>query len=200
MGNAEVHAAAPGKDFLADRVGNRVGVVPRPLLGEGNADLHRTAGVHRVQTAKQGFAHRHHANEIIKNGAELAFGAGGIQALVVSFACRGGDIQCAVDQKLRDMQLAGATVDFRAGDLGQARHWRVGLKGGLLLGDGEYRAQVFVAGGQPLGGKSGLDVGGPALAIRCFGRHQLHDAGAGLFGGQVWQCLSALTATTRQCH
>ncbi|MNE54073.1 hypothetical protein D3C80_1488320 [compost metagenome] len=86
MGDAEIHAATPGEHFMADRAIHRVGITLGLLLGEINADLHWPTGVHRVKAAEQGFAHGHHADEVIENRAQLLFTARRIEAIVVGFA------------------------------------------------------------------------------------------------------------------
>ena len=170
VSDAEIHTAASGEDFLADRAGHGVGVLPCAFFGKGDADLHRPAGVYRVQAAKQVFAQWHHADEIIKNGAQLALGAGRIQALIVGFTVGRSDAQGTAHYKLGDMQLAGAAVDFTAGDLAQPRHRRVGLKGRFLLGHSQHGTQVFIGGRQALGSECDLDIRCPAGAVRNLGR------------------------------
>ena len=152
-------------------MGHRVRVVPRLFLGKGDADLHRAAGVHRVQAAEQAFTQGHHANEVIEDRAQLPLGTGGIQALVVGFARGRGDVECTAHEEGGDVQLAGATVDLGACDFGQARHGWVSLEGRFLFSHRQHGTQVFVAGREPLRGKRCIEISGPALAIRGFGRH-----------------------------
>ncbi|MNC16369.1 hypothetical protein D3C75_642230 [compost metagenome] len=86
MRNAEIHAAASGEHFMTNRALHRVRIALGLLLGKINADLHRPAGMHRVEAAEQGLAHRHHADEVIENSAQFLFTARGIQAAAVAFA------------------------------------------------------------------------------------------------------------------
>ncbi len=86
------------------------------------------------------------------------------------------------------MHLGRAAVDLLPGDAPQARHRRVDLEGGLLLGHRQHRAQVALARLKALGAEGHLDVPGPARAVRHLGRQQAQDPGLGLFGGQCW-CL-----------
>ncbi|MNN64199.1 hypothetical protein D3C81_1796290 [compost metagenome] len=86
MRNAKVHAATPGKDFASYRAFHRIRIAFGLLFGKVDADLHRPAGVHRVEACEQGLAHGHHANEVIENRTQLLFAARGIQPVAVGFA------------------------------------------------------------------------------------------------------------------
>ena len=171
VGDAEVHAATPAEHFLAQGAVVGIGIAACMLLGEGNADLHRPTGVHRVEGAEQLPAQGHHADKVIEDRTQLFLAAHSGQALGVGLAGGRLQIEGGRNQKARDMQAAGATVDFLAGDLAQAGHLGVGLEGGLLLGNGQHGTQVAVAGVQLLAGKSHLDICGPALAVfHCGGQ------------------------------
>ncbi|MNO99972.1 hypothetical protein D3C76_917570 [compost metagenome] len=190
MGDAEIHASAPAEHFLADRTLYRIGIVLGPAFGEVDADLHRPTGVHRVEPAKQCLPQGGHADEIIENRAQLFLRAHLGQALVIGLAGGRVQLQGRIDQQVRHMQLGRSLVDFSAGDPGQPRDLRVYLEGGFLLDDGQYRTQVFIGRGNVLGGKGGIDIGGPAFTVRGFRRHQPDDfgpylgrAGGGFFCG-----------------
>ena len=150
--------------------------------------------MHRVEAAKQVFAQRHHADKVIEDGAQLAFGACRIKALVIGFARWRGDIQRAAHHELRDVQLARAPIDFAAGDFCQVGHRRVSLKSRFLLSHGQHRTQVFVVGLKLLRGESGVNVVGPTLAIRNVGGQQLKQPRTRLFGRAAGQRLGALAA------
>ncbi|MNH10575.1 hypothetical protein D3C79_700580 [compost metagenome] len=80
-------------------------------------------------------------------------------------AVAGRRFQCTIDQQARDVQARGAAVDLVTGDTPQVGHLRVGIEGRLLLGHRQYRAQVALAGGNPLGFEGLLNVLGPALTV-----------------------------------
>ncbi|MNV48681.1 hypothetical protein D3C71_1406000 [compost metagenome] len=98
MGDAEVHPATTGKDFTADRTVHRVGIILGLLLGKLDADLHRPAGVHRVEACEQRLAHGHHADEIIENRAQFLLAARRIQAIAVGFSIGRIDPQSSANQ------------------------------------------------------------------------------------------------------
>ncbi|MNZ81045.1 hypothetical protein D3C78_997010 [compost metagenome] len=197
VGDAEVHAAAPGEDFLANGALDRIGVALRIGFGEGDAHLHRATGVHRVQAAEQFLAEGHHADEVVEDGAQLLLGAHREQALFVGFAGGRVDLESGAHQQRRHVQATGAPLDFLPGDLRQPRHGRIGLVGGLLLGDRQYRAEVAVAGRDALGGEGGLDIRGPALAVRHLGWHQPDHLGPH-FGRAQHRLLQSLCAAGGQ--
>ncbi|MNT81583.1 hypothetical protein D3C72_2211930 [compost metagenome] len=86
MRNAEIHAAAPGEHFMTNRALHRVRITLGLLFGKIDADLHRPAGMHRIEAAEQFFSHRYHVDEVVENGAQFLFTARGIQAVAVAFA------------------------------------------------------------------------------------------------------------------
>ncbi len=184
MGDTEVHAATAGKDFATDRTIDRVGVILGVFLGKGDADLHRAAGLDRVEVAEQRLTQRHHADEIIEDRAEIFLGARRIEALAISLAVRRAHAQRGSDQGVGNVQSRGAAVDFGAGDAAHVRHRRIDLKGRLLLGNGHHRTQVFSGQRDLLRGKRGMNIRGPCLAIRDSRRHQAHDLRARLFRRQ----------------
>jgi hypothetical protein len=57
----------------------------------------------RVKRAKQLLPHRHHADEIIKNGAQLFLGFHRVQPFAVAFAIWRGDFERGMHQEYRDM-------------------------------------------------------------------------------------------------
>ncbi|MNN39158.1 hypothetical protein D3C81_1531880 [compost metagenome] len=139
------------------------------LFGEVDADLHRPAGVHRVQPTQQGPAQRQAGNDLVVQFAELSLATHRLQALLVALAVARRRLQRTVDQQFGDMQTRGAAVDFLAGDTPQVRHLRVGGEGRFLLGHRQHCAQVALAGGDALGFERHLDVPGPALAVLGLG-------------------------------
>lgn len=168
------------------------------LFGEFDADLHRPAGMHRVEPTKQRAPHRHHADEVIEDRAQFLFAARRAQAFAVGLAVRRTHLQRTADQQAGDMHLGGAAVDFVAGDFAQPRHRRIGLKGRFLLGDGQHRTQVLRGRADVLRGERGVDVGGPALAIRSLRRHQPHDLRLDLGGRTRRRFAIALAGATGQ--
>ncbi|MNY21731.1 hypothetical protein D3C86_1552960 [compost metagenome] len=97
MGDAEIHAAAAGKDFTTNRAIHRVGIPLGLLLGKIDADLHRPTGVYRVETGEQGLAHGHHADEIIEDRTQFFLTARCIEAVAVGFAIGRTHPQCPAD-------------------------------------------------------------------------------------------------------
>ncbi len=175
VGDAEIHAAAPAEHLAADAAVQRIGIAVRVLLGESDADLHRPAGVYRVEAAEQLAAHGHDGDEIVECLAQFLLRARRGQALAVGAAIGRLDIQRRADQERRHVQLAGTTLDLAGGDPAQAGHRRVDLVGGLLLGHRQHRTEILVAGVDLLGGKGRVDIAGPPLAIAHRGRHQADD-------------------------
>ena len=74
--DAEVHSTAPREHFAADRPldRKRIRVRRRVRLGEGDADLHRPAGAHRVVLREQSRAERNAGDEVLVDLAQLALG------------------------------------------------------------------------------------------------------------------------------
>ncbi|MNP16435.1 hypothetical protein D3C76_1088270 [compost metagenome] len=200
MGDAEVHAAAPTEDFLADGAAIGIGIVLGMLFGKVDADLHRPAGAHRVQAAEQGLAHGQGTDQFIEQVAELFFAAHRIQPLAIGLAGRRAGLQGGVDQQVGDMQAGGAAVDLLPGDAAQTRYFRVGLEGRFLLGDRQHRAQVALAGGDLLRGKGALDIPRPAFAVLGGGRQQAHDLGAHLGRGLLRRFTLGDAALNGQRH
>ncbi|MNQ70143.1 hypothetical protein D3C85_847690 [compost metagenome] len=86
MGNTEIQATPAAEHFLADRVLDRVRVVLGPAFGEFDADLHRPAGMHRIELAEQGLPQGRHTDEIVEDGTQFLFRTHLAQALVVGLA------------------------------------------------------------------------------------------------------------------
>ena len=116
------------------------------LFREGDTDLHRTAGMHRIQRAKQLLPHRHHIDEIIENGAELFLGFHRIQPFAVAFTVWRGDFKGGMHQENRDMHRLGPAVNLLPGDFVQARHDRIGLIHRFLLRHRQHRADILLSG------------------------------------------------------
>ena len=72
-GAAEVEAAAPGEHFVANAAVDRVGIgfFAGEFLGEGDADLHRAAGAHRVVAGEQGLAGRQFGDHVLEQAVQL---------------------------------------------------------------------------------------------------------------------------------
>ncbi|MNM69537.1 hypothetical protein D3C81_811330 [compost metagenome] len=198
MRDAEIHAAAPGEHFMTDRALHRIRVALGLLLGKIDADLHRSAGMHRVEATEQGFAHRYHADEVVENATQLLFTARSIQAGAVAFAVGRVELQRTAHQQAGNVCLRGATVDLVAGDLAQARYARINLKGRLLFGHGQNRAQVLRGRRDVLRGKRHLNVCGPTLGVGGFGRQQSHNLSLHLGRTTRRRFLGPLTAATGQ--
>ncbi|MCY1527548.1 hypothetical protein D9M68_626170 [compost metagenome] len=180
VGDAEIHAAASSEDFLANGTVHRVGVILRIGFRESDADLHRPAGMHRVEVAEEFPPQRHHVDEIVEDRAQFLLGTRGIEPLAVGLARGRIDLQRGVHHECRDMQTAGAAQDLLPGDLRQPRYRRVHLVGGLLLGDRQHRTEVAIARRDALGGEGRLDIGGPALTVGSLRRQQADHLGAHL--------------------
>ncbi len=118
-------SATQGEDLLTHRPVDFPRITVRMLLSKGNADLHRATGMHRIERAKQLLPHRHHINEIIKNGAQLFLGFHRIQPIAIAFAVWRGDFKGGMHQENRDMHRFRATVDLFPGNFVQPRHHRV---------------------------------------------------------------------------
>ena len=86
------------------------------IFGKRNTDLHRAAGMYRIQRAKELLPHRHHIDEIVKDGTKLFFRFHVIQPLAITFAVRRIDFQRGVDKKDRDMHFLSTTVNFLPGN------------------------------------------------------------------------------------
>jgi hypothetical protein len=111
-------------------------------LGEAHVDLHRPAGVHRVPVGEEPLAERHHADEVVEDVGQLAFGPRPVDALGVARA--GGRIQAqrGVHREHRHAHVLGAAVDLAPGDGAEAGHGGVGAKARLLLGHRDHGADV----------------------------------------------------------
>ena len=86
MIGAKPQTAAQAEHLLAHGTVDFPRIAVGVLLGESNADLHRAAGMYRVQRAEQLLSHRHHADKIIENRAQLLFGFHAIQTFAIAFA------------------------------------------------------------------------------------------------------------------
>ena len=86
VGDTEIHATATREDFVADRTFPFIGVGPPAVLGKGDADLHRTTGLDRIERAEQLLAERHDAEEVIEDRTQLLFGAHGRETLAIGLA------------------------------------------------------------------------------------------------------------------
>ena len=173
MIGAEPQTAAQAEHLLAYGTVDFPRVAVGMLLGEGDADLHRAAGMHRVQRAEQLLPHRHHADKIIENRAQLLFGFHAIEAFAIAFAVGRFDFQRGMHQKNRDMHFLRPAVDLLPGDFIQPRHRRVGLIVGLLLRHRQHRTDVLFRRRQLLAGKGFGDGLRPGLAIFHAGGHFL---------------------------
>ncbi len=79
-------ATATAEHLATNGTVNRPRIARSVRFGKGDADLHRPAGMHRIQVAKQRLPHRHHIDKVIKNFAQLFLIAHFIEALGVTFA------------------------------------------------------------------------------------------------------------------
>ena len=168
--------AAAGKDFVADGLLDRIGVTAGIGLGKGDAHLHRAAGVHRVHVAKQGLAHRQHADHVFENFAHLPLGAKRIDALGIALACRRVDGERGPHHKLGDQQLGRPRVDLLPGDLAKARHHGVGLIGRLLLCHRQHGTDVVIVDCHSLGSERRHHIVGPPLLVDHMAGQKPHDA------------------------
>ncbi|SVK52572.1 Uncharacterised protein [Acinetobacter baumannii] len=198
MHNAEVHAAASAEDFAPNRTVNRIRIPFGMRLGEGDAHLHRAAGMNRVQMTEQLLPHRHAVDHVIEDIAQILFSAHLIQALAVALAVRRRDLQRGMHQKVRDMHLIGAAVDLLPGDLRQPRHLRVSLERRLLFGDRQHRAQVLIARLDALRDERGGDIGGPTLTVAGIGRDQRHQSRFDVGGARRRRGGGCFAGTARQ--
>ncbi len=143
------------------------------LLGKGDADLHRPAGMHRVKGAEQLLPHRHHIDKIVKDGAKLFFGFHRIQPVAVALAVGRGNFKGRMHHKRRDVQLLCPAINLLPGDLIEPRHRGIGLIERLLLGHCQYRADVLLGGGDFLAVEGFCQRRRPLVAILHAGRHFL---------------------------
>ncbi len=198
MGDAEIHAATAAEDLVANAAFVGIGVIARTRLGEGDADLHRPAGSHRVEHAEQLPAQGHQAEEVVEDLTQLLLGAHPGQPLLVGLAVGRLEAQRGVHQKTRNMQAVRAPLDLLPGDLRQAGHRRRGLEGRFLHRHGQHGTEVFVAGRNRQGAERRLDIRRPAIAIRNVGRHQPGDLRA--YFVRVRRRCHGLPGTTGKCQ
>ncbi|MNO87014.1 hypothetical protein D3C76_784290 [compost metagenome] len=177
-----------------------VGVSLRMLFGEVDADLHRPAGVHRVQPVQQGLAQRHTGNDLVVQLAQLLLAAHRLQTLLVALAVARRGFQSAVDQQPGNMQACGTAVDFLTGDTPQVGYLRIGSEGRFLFGHREYRTQIAFAWRYTLGFECHLNVPGPALAILGLGRQQPQQLGTDLGRISFWDFFTAPGTALQQCQ
>jgi len=79
-------AAAAREHLVADRALDRIGIRFRVRLGEGDRDLHRPAGAHRVAVFEEALRERHAADEVLVDVAQLQLRLRGVEALAVGAA------------------------------------------------------------------------------------------------------------------
>ncbi|MNH07735.1 hypothetical protein D3C79_671320 [compost metagenome] len=95
---AEIQATPSREHFLANGAVMGVGIILGMLLGEIDADLHRPAGVHRVEPTEQALAQRHAGDDLVEQRAQLLLAAHLAQALLVGLPVARRGLQCPVDQ------------------------------------------------------------------------------------------------------
>ncbi|CSF49197.1 Uncharacterised protein [Shigella sonnei] len=73
MVSTKPQPAAATEDFLTNCTVHFPRIPFGMLFGKSNADLHRPTGAHRIKRTKQRLPHWYHADQIVKNRAQLLF-------------------------------------------------------------------------------------------------------------------------------
>ncbi len=187
-----------GKDFTPDSAIDRPRVAFGMRFGKRNADLHRPAGVDRVEIAEQRLAHRHHIDQVIENSAQLFLTAHFVQPGGVAFTGGRFDLQRGTHQECRHVHLRRTAVDLAPGDFWQTRHRGLGAEVALLIRHGDHRAEVAGAGIDLLSAEGGVDIVAPRRFIADVRRQQPLDLRFDIFRLPHRRLRGFLAATTCQ--
>ena len=198
MHGAEVDPAVTGKDFAPDGAIDRPRVAFGVRFGKRNADLHRSAGVDRVEIAEQRLAHRHHIDQVIEDGTEIFFTAHLVQTGRVAFSGRRFDQQRGTHQEGRDVYFCRPAIDLTPGDFRQARYGGLGAEVALLIRYGDHRTEVTGAGIDLLRAEGSVDIVAPRRFIADVRRQQPLDLRFDIFRLPHRRLRGFLAATTRQ--
>jgi len=120
-------------------------------------------------------AHRHHADEVLEDRAELLLGPDRVDALGVGPAVGRPDLQSGAHGERGRAHARGFSVDLVARDPTEVGHRRFGAKARFLFGDGQRGTDVGQARRDLQRGERGVEVGGPASAIGQIRREQAGD-------------------------
>ncbi|MNY21911.1 hypothetical protein D3C86_1554900 [compost metagenome] len=165
--------AAQGEHFLTHRTVDFPWVTAGVFLCKINADLHRPAGMHRIERSEQRLPHWHHIDKVIKNGAELLLRFHRIQPFAVAFTVWRRDFERRMHQEHRDVHFFGTSVDLFPGDFVQPRNRRIGLIHRLLLRHRQHRADILLGRRNFLALKRFRQHDRPVVTIFDAGRHLL---------------------------